>query len=373
MDAAADEFIHSIYDAVLDPAQWQLAVSRMAGLIEAPHAGVFDSDFAAGVVHRTVLFGIEEAENTRYMREFASIDPRVPVALGHNKLEWLSDYDYFTEEFRNSNRFYREYIHQNNGGETLLAAFAKEGSRLGTAVIVRTRVQKKVAEVMRRRLDAVTPHLDRAVKLSRRFTAIASEAILGHSVLDALSDPLACATADGRLHRANRAFEQTLRAARILSNNQGNLQLRDATLQAQFLRSIKECCRIAEGGPSKDAEAHSTIRVDQVSGLPCFITIAPLAAVHLKSWAGKPCALIRIDQPVRKVSPDKLVEALSLSSAEARLVSTLCEGGTLAEAAEKIGVSLNTVKSQLSSVFSKTNTTRQSELLALVVALPQKR
>jgi DNA-binding CsgD family transcriptional regulator len=373
MDTAANEFVHAIYDAVLDPEQWGSAVSRMANLIEAPHAGVFDSDFAAGVVHRTALFGIEEAENTRYMREFASMDPRVPVALGHNKLEWLSDYDYFTEEFRNADRFYREYIYANGGGETLLTAFAKEGSRLGTAVIVRTKDQKKVAEGLRKRLDAVVPHMDRAVKLSRRFTAIASEAVLGHTVLDALSEPLACATAEGRLHRANRAFENTLKAAQVVSNHQGALRLRDPTLQSQFLRSIRECCRIAEGGASSDPEAQFTIRVEQISGLPCFITIAPLSAVRLSSWAGKPCALVRIDEPVRNVSAEKLVEALGLSSAEARLVSALCEGGNLAEAAEKIGVSLNTVKSQLASVFSKTNTTRQSELLALVVSLPQRR
>ena len=373
MDQASDEFVHAIYGAVLDPGQWGLAVSRMAALVEAPHAGVFDIDFAAGVVHRTVLFGIEEAYNRRYMEEFASIDPRVPVALGNNKLAWLSDYDYFTEEFRNGDRFYREYIHANGGGETLLTTFAKEGSRLGTGVVVRRSSQEKVTDALRQRLDAVTPHLDRAVKLSRRFTAIASEAILGRTVLDALNEPLACAMTDGRLHRANRAFEETLKSGRILSNKQGILQLRDITLQAQFLRAVRECCRIAEGGPSSDPEAQFTIRVDQIAGPPCFITIAPLAAVHLRSWAGKPCALIRIDEPVRKVSSEKLVEALGLSAAEARLVSTLCEGGTLTDAAERIDVSLNTAKSQLASAFSKTNTTRQSELLALVVALPQKR
>ena len=211
------------------------------------------------------------------------------------------------------------------------------------------------------------------MKLSRRFTAIASEAILGHSVLDALNEPLACATTEGRLHRANRAFEETLKSAHFLSSKRGVLQLRDLALQAQFLRAVRECCRIAEGGSSSDPDAHFTIRVDPIAGPPCFITIAPLAAVHLNSWAGKPCALIRIDEPVRKISSEKLIEALGLSAAEARLVSTLCEGGTLTNAADRIGVSLNTAKSQLASAFSKTNTTRQSELLALVVALPKKR
>ena len=373
MDQAADEFVHALYGAVLEPDQWKLAASRLAALADAPHAGIFDSDFAAGVVHREVLFGIDEASNRRYMEEFASIDPRVPVALGNNKLMWLSDYDYFTEEFRNNDRFYREYIHANGAGETLLSSFAKEGTRMGTAVLIRDMPQQKVAPPVRQRLDSVMPHFDRAVKLSRRFVAIASEAVLAHTVLDALNQPLACVTTDGRLHRANLAFEKFLKSGQVLSNKKGSLQIADPALHAQFLRAVRECCRIAEGGSSGDPEAHFTISVGQVTGLPTFVTIAPLAAVHLRSWAGKPCALVRIDEPVRAVSADKLVEALSLSGAEARLVSALCEGGTLAQAAERVGVSLNTAKSQLGSAFSKTGATRQSELVALVSALPPAR
>lgn len=373
MDQACDEFVHAIYGAVLDTGQWKVAIARMAALADAPHAGLHDADFAGGVVHREVLFGIEESLNRRYMQEFASIDPRVPVALGNNKLAWLSDFDYFTEEFRNNDRFYREYIHANGGGETLLASFAREGSRIATSFVVRGRQQPKVADAARRRLDFVTPHLDRAVKLSRRFAAIATEAILGHNVLDALTEPLACATSDGRLQRANLAFETTLISGDVVSRKQGLLQLRNPALQAQFLRAVRECCRIAEGSSSNDPDAQFTFRIDQISGPPSFVTVAPLAAVHFKSWAGRPCALIRIDEPVRKVSSDKLVEAFGLSAAEAKLVSALCEGGTLTDVAERIGISLNTAKSQLASAFSKTNTSRQSELLALVVALPRRR
>ena len=142
MDQASDGFVHALYSAVLDAGQWKLAVSRLAALADAAHAGLHDIDLAAGVVHREVLFGIEEAYNRRYMQEFASIDPRVPIALGSNKPGWLSDYDYFTEEFRNKDRFYREYIHPTGGGETLVTTFAKEGSRMGTGVLIRYMPQK---------------------------------------------------------------------------------------------------------------------------------------------------------------------------------------------------------------------------------------
>ena len=371
MDQTSDDFVHALYDAVLDKEKWKVAIARLAAMADAPHAGMFDSDFAAGTIHREALFGIEEAENRRYMMEFASIDPRVPVALGNNKLAWLSDYEYFSEEFRSKDRFYREYIYAKGGGETLLATFAREGTRLGTAVLIRGASQQKIAEAVRRRLDAVTPHMDRAARLSRRFAAIASEAILGHAVLDALNEPLACVITGGRMHRANLAFECTLREGRVFSQTQDVLTLRDPVLHEQWVRAVRECCRIAEGGTSDDIDANFTIRVDQPRGPPTFLTIAPLVAVNLRSWAGRSCALVRLDEPVRNINTDQLVDALGLSAAEARLVTELCRGGTLVSAARELGISVNTAKSQMAPVFAKTGARRQSELLTLVAALPR--
>jgi DNA-binding CsgD family transcriptional regulator len=307
------------------------------------------------------------------MQEFASYDPRVPVALGNNKLIWLSDYEYFDDAFRKKDRFYQDFMVPRKGGESLVATLAKEASRLGIATVMRNVAQEKMPEPTRKAMDIVAPHLDRPMKLSRRFAAIASEAILGDRVLDALNEPLAFAMSNGRLHRANVAFEETLRSGHVLSNEQGVLRVHLPELNPQFLRAVRECCRLAEGGNSGDQNAQFTIRIDQVSGLPAFITMAPLAAVHLKSWAGRPCALIRIDEPGRAPATQKLIDALGLSAVEARLVSALCGGGSLADTAERVGVSLNTAKSQLSSAFSKIGTTRQSELVALVTALARKR
>jgi DNA-binding CsgD family transcriptional regulator len=83
--------------------------------------------------------------------------------------------------------------------------------------------------------------------------------------------------------------------------------------------------------------------------------------------------LVRVDQQGGERAPRTLEEALDLSAAEARLVSALSGGGTLVEAAEKLGISPNTAKTQLASAFSKTGTTRQSELISLVSALPASR
>jgi DNA-binding CsgD family transcriptional regulator len=57
-----------------------------------------------------------------------------------------------------------------------------------------------------------------------------------------------------------------------------------------------------------------------------------------------------------------------ITRAEARLASMLADGISLEEAAEALLVSIQTVRSQLKSVFAKTGVTRQAELVALLLS-----
>jgi DNA-binding CsgD family transcriptional regulator len=63
-----------------------------------------------------------------------------------------------------------------------------------------------------------------------------------------------------------------------------------------------------------------------------------------------------------------LRELYGLTEAETQLVELLCQGSSLDEAAGARGVTLNTARSQLKQVFAKTHTSRQSELVRLVIS-----
>lgn len=65
-----------------------------------------------------------------------------------------------------------------------------------------------------------------------------------------------------------------------------------------------------------------------------------------------------------------VMSALGITRAEGRLCVELARGRTVAEAAQNLGIKLATARSQLSSVFGKTGTRRQAELMRLLSALP---
>jgi DNA-binding CsgD family transcriptional regulator len=64
--------------------------------------------------------------------------------------------------------------------------------------------------------------------------------------------------------------------------------------------------------------------------------------------------------------PEMLATLYGLTAAEAELVTLLCQGETLDEAARIRGVSAHTARSQLKSVFSKTGVSRQADLVRLL-------
>lgn len=65
-----------------------------------------------------------------------------------------------------------------------------------------------------------------------------------------------------------------------------------------------------------------------------------------------------------------LCNAFAISKAESRLIPLLLLGKTPVEMAEALHLKLTTIRSQLSSIFAKTGTTRQQELIRLLGSLP---
>ncbi len=67
---------------------------------------------------------------------------------------------------------------------------------------------------------------------------------------------------------------------------------------------------------------------------------------------------------------EAIARTLRLTPAEARLCARLMTGISLKEAASALGVRMTTVRTQLRSVFGKTGTTRQAELMRYLASLP---
>lgn len=89
-----------------------------------------------------------------------------------------------------------------------------------------------------------------------------------------------------------------------------------------------------------------------------------------KSKGSSIIAIISINlRTVRSFEPVVLRDLFGLTLAEARVAICLHNGLSVNDAAEQAGVRISTVRDQLSSIFSKTRTSRQSELVSILSRL----
>jgi DNA-binding CsgD family transcriptional regulator len=76
----------------------------------------------------------------------------------------------------------------------------------------------------------------------------------------------------------------------------------------------------------------------------------------------------RKGRSMRGFSEASLRSRFCLSPAEAQIALGIAKGETLAEIAKARSVSVSTARGQLKSVFAKTGTHRQAELVRLLIA-----
>ncbi len=229
--------------------------------------------------------------------------------------------------------------------------------------------KRSLAKKIKRSCNFVIPHLTQAIRLSNRLNALSFQqnaaleglvnANIGIIVVDAAAKILFC----------NGIGEQALASKMGLSVRSGRLYTEEVTRNPVLLKLIKDAA-LAGVGRCIHAGGHMTL--PNRHGAPSTILISPLRPEHAESERHHPKAVIFITNPNQKraINPSLLNQHYGLTPAEARLTAALVEGERLQDYAERVEISLHTAKTQLKTIFSKTGTSRQSDLIRAILNNP---
>jgi len=134
-----------------------------------------------------------------------------------------------------------------------------------------------------------------------------------------------------------------------------------------LLQSIVADAMDAKSG--RDFAHTGFVSISRPSGRrPFAVMVTPLLSEPAATLVSEAVVAIFITDPEAfSPSPEALEDLFSLTHSEAELVRLLSTGMSLDEAASARGVSMNTARSHLKHVFAKTGTSRQGELLRLVI------
>ncbi|RWO63975.1 MAG: helix-turn-helix transcriptional regulator [Mesorhizobium sp.] len=205
-------------------------------------------------------------------------------------------------------------------------------------------------------LNGLRTHLARAglvagrLGLERARTAV--------SILREIGLPAAIMSGSGRVLTANPLFEGM--ADVFLPTAHGGMAIADQTANALFQQAIAQ---------NRDNRVVRSIPVAAIKGRPALvIQLLPLrrAANDIFSGADVLVVATTVGTGATVPSPNVLSGLFDLTPAEARLAVELASGHSVQEAAMEIGIAVKSARTYLERIFRKTETSRQSELVALL-------
>lgn len=178
------------------------------------------------------------------------------------------------------------------------------------------------------------------------------------AALHLLSRAILIAEGDGRVVFANNAAQGLLDRRDGLELRSGRLAATNRGGQGAFIAALKS---VAQGETSS-----ASIALRRARSRPAAIVFA-LASSPRTGVNGTRQIVLMVD--VDQTPPlGQLGSAFQLTPAEIRLWEALSEGRSLAGIAARNGVSVNTLRVQLASIYRKTGAHRQADLVRMALS-----
>ncbi len=363
--------IGQIYDAAGDPNLWPGFLSQLSKILDlrAMNFVMTHNDPTDQIAVLPATWGLDEREIRDYEAYFAEIDPhRLPTlrqtagTVGRADL-LVPDAEYIRSEYYND--FYAP-IGLRHGFATLIHNDGQMTSVLvGHRSVDRGPADETDLEVLRR----LTPHLQRARMLSLQLGTLQRQERIGHDLLDQIPIGLLFLDAKGRFVSANARGDEILREQDGLELSQGRL----AAAHISDTRALGAIVAAACAPELRQESSAMSLRLDRPSGRRHLELMACPIDHESRFWYERSAAAFLVvsdGETELKGAAARLRDLFGLTHAEAELTVALARGATVKEWARQRGVSVETVRWQLKQVFAKTGTSRQPELMRLVLLGP---
>jgi DNA-binding CsgD family transcriptional regulator/PAS domain-containing protein len=212
--------------------------------------------------------------------------------------------------------------------------------------------------------DLLVPHLAQAYRI---HAEVREKAALAEA-LDRLPTGIVLLDSRGHPVLTNQAAEQLQALDDGFRIDASGPRAATAADDAVLKQLIRDAIDSSSTGQLPEG---SVMAVSRPSGKRAFpLMAAPLLSSGEDTALHDAVAVLFVSDLEAQSLPrgEALRSLYALTHAEIELVELLCDGYSLEEAAERRGVTMNTARSQLKQVFVKTRTSRQSELVRLVLA-----
>ncbi|WP_044871757.1 LuxR C-terminal-related transcriptional regulator [Pseudomonas sp. LFM046] len=359
MDELYDTLVNLCYECVLDEEAWRPLLELLVAATGHQMGALVFLDQREQRSQVSSINLCDPASVEAYNSYYHQYDPGKAVLVPRPVGSWYNDQADLGPAHIRRHLYYQEF-HLPYGMNSISCIKLHEHADAGIYLSLLTAVGATLPEGPQGDLlKRISPHLVRAAKMSDRLKSLERDVARRDLLLDRHPSPVWLLNAEGRVLFCNRQAEQRLGEPEfVLQGRQGRLHGRalDGRLQALIRQASGRDGGRRAGWLSLSGEPPSQLLVTPVP------EAAALAARHLE-----PLVLVALleNHPCGQL----LADLFQLTPAEQRLAELLAQGLTPETCAERLCISINTVRTQLRSLFRKTETERQAELVNLFTRL----
>ena len=348
-------------DTVLDPAVWPQVMDQICRAVGATGAGLLQSDVRTPDVPRTA--SVDEALSHYFRTGWHLRDIRatrgVPLLLDGAPV--VVDQDLMTIEEMRRDPCYNETVF-GFGLQWFAMVRFQAGSAIWVLSIQRT-PQEGPFERQDKRLLAT---------LSQRLTEVASlSTAVGRTVLSSATNALNLVRQPAvAIDRFGFVLDANEAASAIFDDEFYIKNRRVFILAEQERRAFQLVLDRLRKVSDTDSLSVDPIIVRRKRRASVIIRVLPVHGAARSPFLGARALLTFTPIEPRPTQDTRLLlQAFSLTPAEAKLASLMASGMSLESAAEKLKIARHTARTQLKAIFIKTGTHRQSQLVALLSRL----
>jgi len=218
----------------------------------------------------------------------------------------------------------------------------------------------------REMLELITPHIRRAIRLRERHTQGSYLQGFFEEAMAKLS--IACVLLDGhgRVFSMNDCAEQLLARSPFLGVRSDVLRCANGVDGKPLAKAIELVLAAHRNRCRSQRGVGLQLETSPGNGV-LDIVVKPLISDRLLESRDTPAAVVYINdcrQPGIELDPAVLVGMYGFTNCESQLAALLARGTNLSDAAEHLGVSINTVKTHLRGVYEKMGTNKQARVVA---------
>lgn len=357
-----------LMDAILDAREWNAVLKHLSGLLSARQAllEMHPSNRENRPPCILGAWGVEKQYCKKYLSFYAARNPWMLRRRSQFQTGALiPGQRILSRRELVQTDFYTEFLRPQKVLNFTGAVLADDENGLATLVFLRSReagpFTRAETSLLRKQVPALQKALQAHLWLRNSYDRIGTV----QEVLDRVQIGIVTLDGRGKMVSTNRRAREILETRDALMLSSGRLKC----MNPRDARSFA-CClnKVLHGGEAERAAEVLAIRRSG-AGPPMYLVLFPIRPCGSRMKESLPKALVILmdSKKERNLSIPCLKHLFGLSNAEARFASLLGRGLSLAECASQMEIRMNTARTHLKHVFSKTRTSRQGELVRLLL------